>query len=143
MAKSAMDVMYTITIDLFKGLKKMVSIGNLVYSPTRRVGESFFNYEYLWKLEAKIWTAMSVYAKTPENPPHCHVPLKDSPENEYQRANSMFKHSGIYQTSPHQWAKPFCPDKKRKMKDMHGCNLLSTNLSKSSGYSTRLLASHP
>ncbi len=33
--------MYTITIDLFKGLKKIVSIGILVDSPTRRVGELF------------------------------------------------------------------------------------------------------
>jgi hypothetical protein len=33
--------------DLFKGLKKIVSTGILVDSPTRRVGESFFDYEYL------------------------------------------------------------------------------------------------
>ena len=48
---------YTITIDLFKGLKKIVSIGNLVDSPTRRVGESFFDYEYLREFEAKIGIA--------------------------------------------------------------------------------------
>jgi hypothetical protein len=50
----------TITIDLFKGLKKIVSIGNLVDSPTRRVGESFFDYEYLREFEAKIGTAQNV-----------------------------------------------------------------------------------
>jgi hypothetical protein len=33
--------MCTITIDLFKGLKKIVSVGNIVDSPTWRVGESF------------------------------------------------------------------------------------------------------
>jgi hypothetical protein len=65
-------------------LKKIVSIGNLVDSPTRQVGESFFDYEYLREFEAKIGTARNVvqgtyaepiYAKTPENPPRCHVPL--------------------------------------------------------------------
>ena len=56
----------------------------LVDSPTRRVGESFFDYEYLREFEVKIGTARNVvwgtyaepiYAKTPENPPRCHVPL--------------------------------------------------------------------
>jgi hypothetical protein len=47
-------MLFTITIDLFKGLKKIVSIGNIVDSPTRRVGESFFDYEYLREFEAKI-----------------------------------------------------------------------------------------
>ncbi len=50
----------TITIDLFKGLKKIVSKGNLVDFPTRRVGESFFDYEYLLEFEAKIETARNV-----------------------------------------------------------------------------------
>jgi hypothetical protein len=50
----------TITIDLFKGLKKIVSIGILVDSPTWRVGESFFDYEYLHKYEAQIGTAQNV-----------------------------------------------------------------------------------
>ncbi len=44
----------------FKGLKKIVSIGNLVDSPTRRVGESFFDYKYLREIEAKIGTAWNV-----------------------------------------------------------------------------------
>jgi hypothetical protein len=35
----------TIIIDLFKGLKKIESLGNLVDSPTRGVGELFFDYE--------------------------------------------------------------------------------------------------
>ncbi len=48
---------FTITIDLFKGLKIFLSIGILVDSPTRRVGESFFNYEYLREYEAQIGTA--------------------------------------------------------------------------------------
>jgi hypothetical protein len=52
----------------------MVSIGNLVHSPTRRVGESFCDDEYLREFEAKIGTAQNVvqgtyaepiYAKTP------------------------------------------------------------------------------
>jgi hypothetical protein len=47
-------------IDLCKGLKKIVSLGNLVDSPTRQVGESFFDYEYLRELEAKIGTAGNV-----------------------------------------------------------------------------------
>jgi hypothetical protein len=63
----------------------MVSIGNLVDSPTRRVGESFCDYEYLGEFEAKIGTAQNVvqgtyaepiYAKTPENPPCFYVPLR-------------------------------------------------------------------
>ena len=49
-----------INIDLFKGLKKIVSIGILVDSPTRRVGESFFDYEYLREYEAQIGTARIV-----------------------------------------------------------------------------------
>jgi hypothetical protein len=64
----------------------MVSIGILVDSPTRLVGESFFDYEYLREYEAQIGTARSlvqgiyakpISAKTPENPPRCHVPLID------------------------------------------------------------------
>ncbi len=50
----------TITIDLLKGLKKIVSIGNLVDSPTPRVGELFFDYEYLREYEAQIGTARNV-----------------------------------------------------------------------------------
>jgi hypothetical protein len=50
----------TIVIDLFKGLKKIVSLGNLVDSPTRWVGESFFNYEYLREFEAKIGAARNL-----------------------------------------------------------------------------------
>ncbi len=55
-------------------------------SPTHRVGESFFDYEYLREFEAKIETARKVVlgiyeepisAKTQKNPPHCHVPLKE------------------------------------------------------------------
>ncbi len=37
-----------------------ISIGNLVDSLTRRVGELFFNYEYLREFEAKIGTAGKV-----------------------------------------------------------------------------------
>ncbi len=54
-------------------------------SPISRVGESsFFYYEYLREFEAKSGTARKVVwgiyedpisAKTPDNPPHCHVPL--------------------------------------------------------------------
>jgi hypothetical protein len=50
----------TITIELFKGLKKMDTPGNLVDSPTHRYGESFFEYEYLREFEAKIGTARNV-----------------------------------------------------------------------------------
>ncbi len=46
-----------------KGLKKIVSISNLVDSPTRRVGESFFDYEYLREFEAKIGTAGNLVQK--------------------------------------------------------------------------------
>jgi hypothetical protein len=53
-------VSYTITIELFKGLKKMDTPGNLVDSPTHRYGESFFEYEYLREFEAKIGTALNV-----------------------------------------------------------------------------------
>jgi hypothetical protein len=42
------------TIDLFKGLKKIVFIGNLVDSPTARVVESFFDYEYLRDIRSQI-----------------------------------------------------------------------------------------
>ncbi len=67
----------TVTIDLFKCLKK--STGTLVDSPTWRVGESFFHYEYVREFEAKIGTyAEPIYAKTPENPPHCHVLLSNA-----------------------------------------------------------------
>jgi hypothetical protein len=41
-------------------LKKIVSIGILVDSPTRRVGESFFDYEYLREYETKIGTARNL-----------------------------------------------------------------------------------
>jgi hypothetical protein len=37
-------------------MTKIVSIGNLVDSPTGRVGELFFDYEYLHELEDKIGT---------------------------------------------------------------------------------------
>ncbi len=55
-------------------------------SPTP--GESFFDYKYLREFEAKIRTARKVVygiyeepisAKSPENPPHCHVPLRQVP----------------------------------------------------------------
>jgi hypothetical protein len=80
-------MLFTITIDLFKGLKNIASIGNLVDSPTRRVGESFFYYEYLREFEAKIGNfeqgthEESISAKTPENPPHCHVPLNTASQS--------------------------------------------------------------
>ncbi len=45
------------TIDLFKGLKKIVSIGNLVDSPTQKVKEWFFDNKNLHEFEAKIGTA--------------------------------------------------------------------------------------
>jgi hypothetical protein len=48
------------TIGLFKGLKKNVSIGILVDSPTRRIGQSFFDYEYLREYEAQIGTARNL-----------------------------------------------------------------------------------
>ncbi len=52
--KLSRDVMYsTITIELFKGLKKMDTPGNLVDSPTHRYGESFFEYEYLREFKPK------------------------------------------------------------------------------------------
>jgi hypothetical protein len=47
-------------IDLFKGLKKLVSMDILVNSPTRQVGEPFFDYEYLREFEAKIGMARNV-----------------------------------------------------------------------------------
>jgi hypothetical protein len=46
--------------DLFKDLKKIVSIGILVDSLTRQVGESFFDYKYLHEYEAQIGTARNV-----------------------------------------------------------------------------------
>ncbi len=73
-------MLFTIAIDLFKGFKKIVSIG----LSTPRLGESFFDYEYLREFEAKIGIALNfekgtheepISAKTPENPPcpfkHC------------------------------------------------------------------------
>ncbi len=73
----------TITIDLFKALKQIVSIGNLVDFPTRRVGESFFDYEYLREFEGKFGTAGSVrdswgtdFCKNPrKSASFCNVPL--------------------------------------------------------------------
>ncbi len=41
-------------------MKKIVSIGILVDSPTRRVRETFFDYEYLCEYEAQIGTAQKV-----------------------------------------------------------------------------------
>jgi hypothetical protein len=55
---------FNIKIELFKGLKIFVSIGNLVDSPTHRYGESFFEYEYLREFEAKIGTARNVVQGT-------------------------------------------------------------------------------
>ncbi len=40
--------------------EKIVSIGNLVDSPTRQVRELFFDYKYLRKFEAKIRMARNV-----------------------------------------------------------------------------------
>jgi hypothetical protein len=51
---------FTIKIELFKGLKIFVSIGNLVDSLTHRYGESLFEYEYLREFEAKIGTARNL-----------------------------------------------------------------------------------
>ncbi len=48
------------TIELLNGLKKTVSLGSLEDSPTRQVGESFFDYEYLREFEAKIGTDRKV-----------------------------------------------------------------------------------
>jgi hypothetical protein len=50
----------TITIDLFKGLKKIVFIDNLVDSPTRQAGKSFFDYKYLREFEPNIGTALNI-----------------------------------------------------------------------------------
>ncbi len=47
-------------IDLFKRFEQILSIGNLVDSPTRRVGVLFFDYEYLSEFEAKIGPARKV-----------------------------------------------------------------------------------
>jgi hypothetical protein len=73
-------------------------------SPTWRVGESFFDYEYLREFEAKIGTAQKVVyeiyeepisaKKKPENPPHCHVPLQ---------AIFILKILGTKQTSQQKW----------------------------------------
>jgi hypothetical protein len=57
--KLARDVIYY-QIELFKGWKIIVSIDNLVDSPTHRYGESFFEYEYLREFEDKIGTARNV-----------------------------------------------------------------------------------
>jgi hypothetical protein len=38
----------------------MVTLGNLVDSPTQRVGESIFEYEFLLEFEAKIGTAQKL-----------------------------------------------------------------------------------
>ncbi len=55
----------------------------ILYSPYRRWKRGV-EYEYLSEFEAKIGTARKlvkgtheelISAKTPENPPHCHVPL--------------------------------------------------------------------
>ncbi len=43
-----------------QGWKKIVSIGILVDSPTRRVGESFSDYEYLREYEAQIGTVRNL-----------------------------------------------------------------------------------
>jgi hypothetical protein len=76
---------FTITIDLFKVLKKIVSIGNLVDSPTQRVGESFLitNISKNSKLKSERLETLCkgpmpnrFMQKTPENPPHCRVPLR-------------------------------------------------------------------
>ncbi len=59
-AKTIKKKKITIKIELFKGLKIFISIGNLVNSPTHRYGESFFEYKYLCKFEAKIGTTRNV-----------------------------------------------------------------------------------
>ena len=60
-------------------------------SVSRRLPDSFFDFENLREFEAKSGTARKVVegiyedpisAKTPENPPHCHVPLKTGLCNE-------------------------------------------------------------
>jgi hypothetical protein len=44
---------------IFK-LEKKATLENLVDSPTVRVGESFFDYEYLREFEVKIGTVRKV-----------------------------------------------------------------------------------
>ncbi len=76
---------------LLQGIKKLFNsrlpdspIRGVDDSPTHRVGESIFDYEYLHEFEAKIETARKLawgtyadlnYAKTSENSVNCHVPL--------------------------------------------------------------------
>jgi hypothetical protein len=55
------------------------------HSDSRRVGESFFDSEYLREFEAEIGTARKIVGlmrnrflqKTQKIPPHCHVPLNE------------------------------------------------------------------
>ncbi len=51
---------FTITIELFKGLKKKNTPGNLVDSPSHRSAESIFEYKYLREFEARMGTAWKV-----------------------------------------------------------------------------------
>ncbi len=69
----------------FKHSKADFPTPRLAESESCRVGESFFDYEYLREFEAKSRTAWKVvkgiyeepiFAKIPENPPHCNVPLR-------------------------------------------------------------------
>ncbi len=64
--------------------KKIWIATPLLTMATSRVTESFFDYEYLREFEAKSGTSRKILqgiyedpisAKTPENPPHCLVPL--------------------------------------------------------------------
>jgi hypothetical protein len=57
--------------------EKRATLDNLVDSPTRLVGEAFFDFKYLHEFEAKIQVAIKgvlwtyeerIYAKPPENP---------------------------------------------------------------------------
>jgi hypothetical protein len=49
-------------------MKKNVSVGNLIESPTRRVGGVVFHYEYLREFEAKIGMAQNAVSGTYAEP---------------------------------------------------------------------------
>ncbi len=55
---------------------KRATLENFVDSPTRRVGESFFDYEYLSEFEVKIETARKLVEETHEKPIYAKKPQK-------------------------------------------------------------------
>ncbi len=84
MAKNRPGMSLTITLDLSKGLKKMVTLGNLVHSPTHRCGSRFSITNISLRIRSQNRNGSNGSVRDPwrtclckniGKPVHCYVPL--------------------------------------------------------------------